>query len=90
MIVRPPLYYYDPLFASYEEYCEELRREEERLTEEERETLRKEVEAIEAAPLDPLWRNGDLSEQSLKDHGASGVALATYRLHFTLSNEDLV
>lgn len=48
MIVRPPLYYYEPLYT-YEDYCEELRREEERLTEEEREALRKEVEAIEAA-----------------------------------------
>jgi hypothetical protein len=48
------------------------------------------VEGIEAAPLDPLWRDGDLSEQTLKEHGASSAALGTYRLHFTLSNEDLV
>ncbi len=48
MIMRPPLYYYEPLYT-YEDYCEELRRAEERLTAEEREDLRRRVEAIEAA-----------------------------------------
>jgi hypothetical protein len=47
------------------------------------------VEGIEAEPLDRLWRGGPLSEASLLEHGASKAALGTYRLHFTLSAEDL-
>ncbi len=48
------------------------------------------VEGIEDTPLTPLWRGGALSEKSLKDHGAAKAALGTYRLHFALSNEDLI
>ena len=47
------------------------------------------VEAIEAEPLDPMWRGGALSETSLMEHGAAMAALGTYRLHYTLSSEDL-
>ena len=47
------------------------------------------IEAIEVGPLEPLWQDGVLSEASLKQHGAARAALGTYRLHYTLSAEDL-
>ena len=47
------------------------------------------VEGIEVSPLDELWKNGILSQDSFIQHGAKNANLGTYRLHFSLSNEDL-
>ena len=47
------------------------------------------IEGIEVGPLDPLWHGGVLSEASLAEHGAAHAALGTYRLHYTLSAEEL-
>ena len=48
------------------------------------------VESVEADRLNPLWRDGELSEAALKKKGVLSAALGTYRLHYTLSAEDLV
>ena len=47
------------------------------------------VEGIEGETLDLLHPEGMLSQQAFKAHGAVATTLGTYRLHYTLSAEDL-
>ena len=47
------------------------------------------IEAIEEEALLQIWTDNYLSEKSLIQNGASSANIGTYKLHFSLSSEDL-
>ncbi len=47
------------------------------------------IEAIEEEALLKIWTDNYLSEKSLIQNGASSANIGTYKLHFSLSSEDL-
>ena len=48
------------------------------------------IEAIDDKTLLKIWDNKYLSEKALIENGAHSASIGTYKLHFSLSSEDLI
>ena len=48
------------------------------------------IEAIDDKTLLKIWDNKYASEKALIENGAHSASIGTYKLHFSLSSEDLI